>query len=330
MSSGAVDVIVEYERLLGPAKKCGSQYYFPCFRCDTGYSRHLAVSPSNGLYYCFKCGSNPDGLGKGSITKLARHLGSSVNVSLSYSEEDPVSYYIQDVVIEFILSNAVLSDYHKGYLAARGIDYKRFNLLSTDGLFEKLANRFAETQLVSAGLAKPGMRPSKCMEDCRIIIPYPDQMYLRTRSTRWNEKIVYAGPNGVSAKDHYWGRVHPKYVMITEGEFKAMAAVSAGVNTIALPGMNTSHLKVSTTLKESNTRIVYLCFDTQEDMTGVDHAVDSLVKAIRRQFLPVIYRVRLPLIPSIDHGQKMDIDSFIGKFGGEAFKKYIISSKVEV
>ncbi|MCK9324737.1 MAG: DUF3854 domain-containing protein [Bacteroidales bacterium] len=147
------------------------------------------------------------------------------------------------MIYEFITSNAKLSEHHRTELKQkRGftdqtIDDNRFisggkYLLDLE---EKIISAHNDVDLLSSGvcLKEAGaLHLSPVLLEDRILIPYLDK----------NSKAYHLRPHKLGFKDVeiqiYHEKTIGREIILTEGEFKAAAAVQYGFNAIAVPGIS--------------------------------------------------------------------------------------------
>ncbi|QGH73043.1 MAG: protein of unknown function DUF927 [Siphoviridae sp. ctCJE6] len=151
-------------------------------------------------------------------------------------------------VYEFIVSKGRLTDKNREELRARrGFtdqtieDFRLFN--GGDYLLEMendLVNTFGEGELISSGIFIPsgsagraGISP-QLLED-RVIIPYLDKdgkaYFLRPHKMGLERPVEVYHERALSLNDH-------SSLVLTEGEFKAIAGCQLGFKTIAVPGVS--------------------------------------------------------------------------------------------
>lgn len=332
----ALDNLLLFEKHLGEGKRCGNVWAFHCWRCDQGKrSRHLYVN-SEGLYYCHKCATAPDGLGQGNAVKFARIMRDSPGGSYSlYKRETAISRFDQGVALDVythLFNEAGLTREHRDKLAERGIKspYSKFGLRSSNGAIKILSKKFDEPALISCGLlCTDGGKTftHRSVYNNRILIPYwvdGKVWYFRSRGVVTSGD--YLGPYDVSSNNYFWGFVNPDRkcdLIITEGEFKAMAAVQAGFHCVGLPGMNSAHDIVAKVCKEKGIQESTILFDSQiRNNKYVDYAAYSLGEKLSAAGIKV-YRAFLPLYEE----SKIDIDSFLLSHSREELVDVLLEAK---
>lgn len=335
-----LDYVALFERYLGPGRRSGREIAFPCWRCDSGQpgKRHLYLNPMTGMYRCYKCMNHPDGAGKGNALHFAQVMGDAILTqpvpAKRYERPNLFDQQVATRVYTYLCNALTLGDEDAAeFLAKRGLrrgPLEFFGIRSCRHVPELLRTHFTDDELIASGLffrREGSLVAHSSINDTRILIPYPDWEtgdipYIRSRAGRDGDKRKYLSPINNPSGDRIWGRVKEDSteVVITEGEFKAMAAVQARVLCLALPGMNAAHNAVCRLLNHSPIKKVTICFDTQIDsMENVDHAAEALGRRIRKHVLIPVFRARLPLLESVDGGRKMDIDTFLLHKGREAF-----------
>ena len=341
-----------YSQHLGQGKRASiNEYVFPCWRCTDRRGKRamkLYVNMSTGLYCCHKCRHLPDGLGQGSAKKFAKLMKLDLseyltinNTSKKIQKEEPSSIYdsvVASKVYSYMINELSLSSDVRNYVeASRGIEYADrypYSLRSSEHAVFILKSKFSTDELCVSGLSyykEDKLRMHRSITPGKIIIPYYKDnkiIYFRSRGTDRQGKTMYIGPLLAKSKYMIWGipKKEDRDIIVTEGEFKAMAAQNAGVNCVALPGMGSAHEAFAELCKSNNIKNVVVCFDTQvHSMLDVDGAANSLINTLKRQTnYPInIYRAYLPLCKDISDGSKVDIDSYIVSYGSNSFRKVI-------
>lgn len=336
-----MDYVGLYTKYLGPGRRSGQRLAFPCFRCDKGEigKRHLYVDPSTGNYICYKCRFNPDGLGKGSARKFAKMVGERGAIeetapgSYTFKDENTFNQCKANYVYTYLWRNMpLLPEHHKEITRERGISHpERFGVRSCIGAVNMLRNYFVPNMLVASGLfywRQGSLVAHTTITDGRILIPYmePDGTvyFLKSRRTKDDGTIKYSTPINSQVSKRIWGRILPDQatLIVTEGEFKAMAAVEARLHCVALPGMGSSHTTLIERIKESDVKHVILCFDTQTKQSeNVEHTIRALARRLIREAGVAVRNAVLPLDPRLNNGEKMDLDGFLYLYDVEDLKK---------
>lgn len=345
-----MDYISLFEKHLGPGRRSGNEIAFYCWRCDKDRSgdRHLYMNPLTGYYCCYKCMHDGDGKGKGSATWFARIMGESSSVSApsTISQfKDEVEYDQKKAsrVYTYLHEHlTLLPEDHRSITESRGIKHpEAFGIKSCVGAADLLKTRFTDEYLLASGLFyKRGdqLVAHRSISDGRLIIPYINRstghvVFLRSRGEP-GSKVKYLSPINSMAGKRIWGYILPKAdtLLVTEGEFKAMASVEAGVMTVSLPGMGVSHQTLVETLKEAkHLKRVFICFDTQIDgQAAVDACAKKLALRIVREVGITTYTTHLPLELEISNGRKTDIDGYLFRHTPEEYIQAIRDSAEKI
>lgn len=293
------------------------EWEFTCPRCLQKDRLHVSLS-KGGIFICVTPGCNF----KGKID----NLDSTIIIDNTY--KDIVEKEIDKDLLASIYTKAInislLRDYHRSWLENRGIQPNKMKVKSTDFLVDKIKKFFSEANLVEAGLLREDNYATSVVYPNRILIPFFDPfdkdkcIYLRSRSIGNLDYNKYLSPTGVPSKGYTWGWENIKqgseYVIITEGEFKAQAAMQLGFNCVATIGINSSHDSISNLCAKKNIKIAYILFDTENTISSlnvpkqyiIDKAATSLTKSLKVNNIKV-FRAYLP---SLGY-DKMDIDKFI-------------------
>jgi hypothetical protein len=185
-----------------------------------------------------------------------------------------------------------------------------------------------------------------------LVIPYPD-LYgdvMGTPSTHarvrtWNEELgKYQQPTGVSPRAYFPPaareavRDHPTFLLITEGELKALAGTQAGIPTIGIPGgwtwMQGQHpeedgqpkgeRKLIPDLEGINwkDRPVGIVFDRDGRRNpGMNHSAAELARVLTRAGADVeIFTLPLGPLDAEGNYQKQGLDDYIIRDGPERFR----------
>lgn len=318
-----------FAKHLGPGVRAtGSEYRFRCYKCDSGGERHLYVNTNTGAFHCFRCESRADGA-RGNAFTFAKEMGDTAPIEVEVEER--VSLFNQEVATTvythmFNEGKLTLSDQdRKDLLEKRSIrNPEKYGLVSSTGA-RKWLKGWSEDALIESGMGyhRNGLfQFHTCVEDGRLLIPYIEEdgsiPFFRSRG---KNHAKYLGPIGNKTSGRVWGKIDPKqsYVIITEGELKAISAREERFHCLALPGMGISHIGVADKIKESGIKQALICFDVQvEHMDAVEAAERKLASQLIRRGVST-YKVRLPLVKCISCGQKVDIDSFLTVVGSKDF-----------
>jgi hypothetical protein len=224
---------------------------------------------------------------------------------------------------------------HDQLVRDRGIDPKQMRVVSAGaGLIPWLRQEFGDEMVIRGGLgfetAKGELLPRTCVAPGRILIPYfdeneqiyyfvgyqrcperqPDQGLEEYSIQKDNWKKI-AGPAGYTPAI-YGNRLGPDlpFVIVTEGQFKAEAAIQRGFPCLGIQGINNAHAATVKAIKTAGCERVIILFDTEEDGEEIDYAAEKLAReCLKADLMP--FRACLPLDPEIDGGKKTDIDSFL-------------------
>jgi hypothetical protein len=231
---------------------------------------------------------------------------------------------------------------HAQLVKARGIDPHQMRVVSAPAdLVPWLQSEFGDEMVIRGGLAYENSRgellPRTCIADGRILIPYldaekvyyfvgyqrcpekrPDQSHEEYAIQKDNWKKI-AGPAGYTPA--IYGNNLQKdlpFVIVTEGQFKAEAAIQRGFPCLGIQGINNAHIATVKAIKAAGCERVLILFDSEEDQEEIDYAAEKLAReCLKADLLP--FRACLPLDPNIDGGKKTDIDSFLVHHPLEAF-----------
>jgi hypothetical protein len=229
----------------------------------------------------------------------------------------------------------------------RGINPLRLGAVSsTTELWDKMLATFGEELCLRGGIAyedeKGAIKPTRCVHPGRILIPYWDENeevyyfvgYVRCREQRPTESntsyefihsrhVKYAGPTHYDTQ--VYGRVprDAEFIIITEGQLKAEAAIQRGYACVGLQGMGSKHVTIARECAMRGVQRAFIVFDTQ---VSNQELVDHEGAALARELLKVgvhAYRVVLPLE---DGEGKADLDSYLVHHDTDEFNQLLLES----
>lgn len=307
-----------FSSVLGNGRINGNEAQFRCPVCDKGGAGHFYVNLSTGQFYCHKCGES------GGIKKFR----DTYNIDVpKIDTSECISNYVPAIAAKcyaYLIAKLTLTKGDEKFISeGRGIENIRSYGLKSMTSSDFLLNKFSEYELIASGLFKKvddKLIRAGVIESGRILIPYIKKgkvEFIRSRAGRLGG-VKYFSPVGSDSGNRYYGEILSKEILITEGEFKAIAATQAGYNAIGLPGMNSSHKKIAEDCQHLGVKKAIICFDAQKDMTYVQKAEERLASFL--SLMGVSSRiVRLPLRDE----EKMDIDSFVYKYGRKELRRVI-------
>lgn len=280
--------------------------------CPDCGNHNLYYTEDNGFAFCFNCNANYK-VADRTFAKRKEKAKDVTAIRAYYAEL--ASFY-----------HGCLDDETRTYLHDRGINDTAITSYQIGYCPPNPLGVYKHPIAVDAGIASNG-NPS--LAD-RIVIPYlvEDQVCdMRGRATRHDQdpkyKSLFGSSEGRGAINVFnWDRAvakarQKKYIIITEGEIKALVADLHGFPCVALPGMTTWRRAF---LPEPDWRIIVI-FDSSRDRKAqltVDHALTKV-----HERLPTMYVGILPLLGE----DKQDIDSFLlHKSGKEERLQYVIDT----
>lgn len=334
--------IEQYERLLGPGRQEGSRWVFTCpfDGCRDARSPHLYVDPETGAWVCFRCCQEvpgriyrSSGYGGGNWRDFARLVGDDESLwpggSVAARRNVPVlSVTRRREIWGDLVSLSSLTADHRRHVRERGLDPFELGVVSASfDVWEYLIDIYGEQRCIDAGLAViqgDDLLPTLCVRERRIIIPYYNDCavdYFVGYAP--GSHVRYAGPKGYPS--HLYGVGHPltrdcRTLIVTEGTFKAAAALQAGFPCVGLQGMGSNHREVVGLCKKRSIPNAIVLFDTQaEGQVTIDRCSERLARRLNENGVRAVV-AHLPL----DTGDaKCDIDSFLLKYGPESFRALV-------
>jgi DNA primase len=276
-------------------------YKTECPRCHSS-GNNFYITPDNGIGYCFNCFYfEKDGEFDDKPRKMSDYVE---DIRALYTQA--ARYY----------HNSLTTKATK-YLYQRGFNDKTIQDLQIGYCPEGKSPLYKGMIARDAGLVYPNN--TGFLAD-RITFPYlaDNGMVtdIRGRSMNPDDETKYKSLLGSS---YYRGAIYPynyhlhteKQILLTEGEIKADIAYQIGIPTMALPGMGIWREGLH---QCDNTEFIIL-YDTQKhNMHFVRHAI---IRTARKLKNPKV--ATMPLMGE----EKQDIDSFILRYGKDAFQMVI-------
>jgi DNA primase len=229
-----------------------------------------------------------------------------------------------------------LSNSDRKYLVGRGLSIDKLKVKSISSL-DFLKRKFGIKELIDVGLWNKDT-DNWCLAAFRnrIFIPYFNKkgevVFFRSYKP-YTSVYKIVGPKNIPSGIflyNSWNTTNSKSLLVTEGEWKASAGYDCGFNCVGLPGVQCSHNTLIKLIWEKEIQKVFICFDRELDKNENESLVttsEKIVKRLKNLGLDT-YLTILPL-GSEEPKRKMDIDSFIGSFGKDAFKK-VVSESIRV
>lgn len=175
-------------------------------------------------------------------------------------------------IYEFIVANGRLTDDHRNSLKKqRGFTDEligKYRFISGGKhileLEQKILETFSETELMESGICindGKALHLSPMLTEDRIIIPYLDK----------NQKCYYLRPHKLGLKglpvEIYHEATVGRQIILTEGEFKAVACEAWGINAIAIPGIgsfsDSNFQRLVKFLNTNGVREICIIFDNE-------------------------------------------------------------------
>lgn len=356
-----------YERVLNQKAtiKGRQAYFYCCFPGCIGYNkRKFNVDLATGAWFCFHCNQEVEGrnyqdktVGGGTANDFALLMNDDVsqwpngNVAVAVDNKvSPLTAKKRRQFFTYLFSHCTLSDEHREMLTQRSINPHAVKMVSSrEDLLGLLQQEFDEDTIIRGGVAYLDRSGKLCARQCiatgRVLIPYyeEDQVYyfvgyMKCPKRKPDQAIEdyqaikegwskIAGPAGYTPAIYGDIPDEPHLIIITEGQFKAEAAIQEGLTCIGLQGITTGHAGVVKKCIEKKVKRVIICFDTQiDDQETVDWASEKLARELLKVGIPT-YRCKLPLEPFVDNGRKMDIDAYLHHLGSANFAEQLSASR---
>ena len=277
-------------------KASGKEVNIPCFYCNEPEGKrgrlYINVDPDAempGLHTCFLCGQ------KGNIYTLRRHFGDPVRDEEVVTEHRWEIYghaadFYHQALAEHQKPRLYLKE-ERGFsietISERKLGYGIF------GLNRHLRGLgFSQAEIEATGLVHPEKGSGNLIETLqgRITIPYMSAgtvAAIRGRAFDDLNGAKYKTPPGTLARlfnsDATW---EAEEVVITEGEFNAIALAQQGIAAVGVPGANTWQQGWEDYFTE--TKRVHLCLDTDDaGAAGARKIKDALGAKARVVTMPV-------------------------------------------
>jgi hypothetical protein len=295
-----------------PVRQVGPEVIFECPKCC---HRSLSCNITNGLYKCWCCG-------------FSRKDGGTIEGAPGEYREIPVDRELQQQLVRYCVENFRLSDSHRDHLKERGIYRPELYKISTipfDAVAQ-LVQAFPSADLEASGMlvrdfSTSKLRPGLTLEPRRILIPYwhgDEYVSFKARSNPFEfqekDNWKYASPRGSRVGSHLFYRndFQSTDLLVTEGELKALAALEAGVSTVAIPGIEfTSSVVIQLTslIVRTQAQRVFIALDNEPDLA--DHY--PVLRSMVRLSSIIGSRACILVLPKKSPGQKMDLDLFLSQ-----------------
>lgn len=296
--------------------------------CPSCGGSDLWYTPENDSAFCFECGGSykvesPDG--------KARAASGNVEVRPPTAEELIEIRRIYTGLQQHYVDS--LGDSHLVYLRSRGIDdstARSFGIgycptADQHVLYEDPNARMAGVVQRVADTNVPQLSD-------RIVFPYYVDGVATDMRGRAVQQEIEPRYKGLSRKSQERGAIYPfnyaralnaareqKFVLLTEGEIKAIVADAHGFPCVALPGMLAWKHGFAVDPDVS----IIVAFDSNSDEED-KHRVDLALHSLSRKLKP-FFVVTMPLLGE----PKMDIDLFLmHKRGGFQYFKSLVDNAV--
>lgn len=271
---------------------CFMNYKTTCSQCN---GSNFYVTPANGMGYCFNCG-------------YATFNDDNRAVSQTRYENVPALRALYTTLANYYHSCV---DQVRGYLHNRGvsdIEIARYKI----GYCPPGTNfMYHDAHSQAAGIAR---RDGTAFLAGRVIFPYFANGVvtdLRGRAIDSSVEPRYLSPYGGA---FYRGADYPFLwkegaVVITEGEFKALAIQRSGFDAIGVPGILSIRPK---------SRFHVVCFDSDSNPKSVSDVQRAILRIARLN-----PGVKIATLPLTSGESKMGADDYIDKYGAQAFRRVI-------
>ena len=292
-----------------PISSHGTELKMICPKCG---HKSLFCSLSKGTVHCFVCNY-------GSGLKIETDGFQVVNPDIDLS--------LQAEVLKDIIDFSDPPTLYRHYLGHRGIyDPDRFLLrVIRADLKLKLLSKWQPSELKRAGILDSHENLCKALAPDRLLIPYWEGERYWTFKTRENPTL-FIDENQIRYLVAPGGKIGTRVfrvdkdlfgdVIVTEGEFKCLAAVEMGLKCCATSGINISD-RISAALSKILRRAarVFVIYDRDLD-SDKDFLSSQMSLKLAQRIGKKAVSVRLPLYSS----DKMDLDAFLVTRGVEELK----------
>lgn len=292
-------------------KASGSAYKIRCPNC---YGNDCYITEHNGRGYCFECTSS---------YRLGEHKPQHTRETVALPVEEIREFY-QNILTYYQES---LQSPQQEYLHRRGLDADTVLKFRVGYCPNTRLPQYHEKIAKEAGLCFGSGDPFLAE---RIIFPYIafEQITDLRGRCLGDEVPRYKSPYHQA---RLRGAIYPfnydvamdkarqqKFIILTEGEIKAIIGDMHGFPVVALPGMTNWR---AGTIIDSDIRVIVM-FDSSaraEDRMRIDKAIANVAEKI-----PSFSVVQLPLL----NQEKMDIDTYLldSKGGPERFRRLLDDS----
>lgn len=263
--------------------------------CDQCNGHNFYVTPANGMGYCFNCG-------------YATFSEDRRTFNQSRYEDIPAVRQLYTTLANYY-HNAV--EHIRGYLHERGLTDEEIQNYKIGYCPPGTHLLYRSDHAIPAGVTR---RDGTAFLADRVIFPYivnGTVTDLRGRALDKTSEPRYLSPYGGA---FYRGADYPflwkeSSVVITEGEFKALAIQRAGFDAIGVPGILSIRPK---------SRFYVVCFDSDRNPKAMADVQRAILRISRTH--PAVRIATLPLSREDD---KMGADDFIDKYGVDGFRRVI-------
>lgn len=282
--------------------------------CPKCFSKALACNTRKGLVTCFACGY---GRGIPPITGKP-YLGTEAEVDIK----------LQMSILEDIIPTQTLSDRHTDYLRQRGIlNPQRYGICTASmDLVLALRKKYSMDQLIAAGFyseIKGHILPSFALDNGRILIPYWSDSTIIGLKSRANpfdfqshtqRYVTLKGAKLSKAAWYFNTGLDSKDLFITEGELKAVVATEQQLLCIGMSGVACWKAAIKFArprIYKGQIERIFIVFDVEANKQK-NQLVQENALQIQKAFPRITRILTLPL-----EGQKVDLDSFLVKYGAK-------------
>lgn len=355
------DYVLNYQRVLGdPGYPSGDRWYFKCpFPACYGYPfRKFNVDPATGAWYCFHCRhqlewrQKPGGTAQDFVEILEDDpdLWPTGLQELTHADLPPLPLEEAWAVWTALLGWCQLTPEHAAHLEARGIEWRGPGLVSMqESAWVKAVQAFEEQGVIQAGLGWRGedgqLRRRRCVQTGRILIPFleedqvthfvgyqkcppqrdGEQDYAYDKRRRAWPKI--AGPRGFPAQVYGTIPKEAPLVIVTEGQFKAMALIQRGLVTVGTQGAGQGHVELTKALRTQKVQRALILFDTERN-PRTQAIIDLDTQRLARELSKIKkLQVFIGQLPLEEGHEKADIDDYLLRHDEPSFLKVLAAAR---
>ena len=268
-----LDIQISFGRLLGdPVGTCSNNNTYVCPFCETPKFGLLIKDSGErdaGIWHCFVCGRSGNG-----FDNLCRLLdvvpgdyidGPEIPIRKPKEIETLTNNQFYSLW-SWIGDRSSLSVEHREMLLRRGIENPSWFTLETN-ILDRARKFFGDEVCTKGNILNDTGKYTRFAREGSLIIKYPSGFVVSYNQNTTPKKM---NPKGYIVGEQVYSKItSSEYLVITEGEIKAESNFQAGLSTIGLPGVQTSHDLAVKITNRLNIKKVIILFDTDTKLEAI-------------------------------------------------------------